>query len=194
MTRADDTRSTVTFNGQDVRPDRSAIRRGCSELRKSVLYRSTDPLKQHVVVRWKRGLPKRRDEPWYLMTDLPTVSERWTARRLSDLYGRRMSIEQLFRDGKNKRDGWSLRDTGLTRPERLDRLILVLALAYLLLVGVGLGLVATRRHRPGAWSSNNRADAASLFQIGRWMLAEHGLIGALPAVRRQLAAEVPKWG
>lgn len=35
---------------------------------------------------------------------------------MSDLYGRRMSIEMLFRDGKNKRDGWSLRDTGLHCP------------------------------------------------------------------------------
>lgn len=39
---------------------------------------------------------------------------------------------------KNKRNGWALRDTGLSDPVRLDRLILVLALAYLLLMGVGL--------------------------------------------------------
>jgi len=184
----------VKFNGQSVRLDRYPVRRGCSERLKNVLYRSHDPLKQHVVVRWKKGLPKRRDEPWYLMTDLPAPEsgDRWTARRISDLYGRRMSIEMLFRDGKNKRSGWSLRDTGLTDPERLDRLILVLALAYLILLGVGL--LAQRRHRAGVWSSNNRADAASLFQIGQWMLATVGLHGPIPAIQRQLASEVPKWG
>ena len=49
-----------------------------------------------------------------------------------------MTIEELFRDDKNKRNGWSLRDTKITRPDRLDRLLLILAIAYLLLCGIGL--------------------------------------------------------
>ncbi len=57
-------------------------------------------------------------------------------------------MEQLFRDDKSKRNGWSrrgaaadsrsLRDTQITKPDRLDRLLLILAIAYLLLCGVGL--------------------------------------------------------
>jgi hypothetical protein len=185
----------VTFGDQQCRLDRYPIAKGKSELLRNVLYRRHDPIRQHVVIRWKRRLPPRRDEPWYLMTNLPSAHgrDRWTARRLSDLYGRRMSIEQLFRDGKSKRNGWSLRDTGLRDPARLDRLILVLALAYLLLMGVGL--VAQKTHRPGAWSSNQREDAASLFQIGQWMLQTVGLgLPILKAVKQQLATEVPKWG
>jgi hypothetical protein len=89
-----------------------------------------------------------------------------------------MDIEQLFRDGKNKRHGWSLRDTGIDRPDRLDRLILVLALAYLLLMGVGL--IATERYDPSHWSSNRRSDSASLFTIGQWMLDTIGLRGLTP--------------
>ncbi len=57
------------------------------------------------------------------------------AHRLCALYGRRMTTEQLFRDHKSKRNGWSLRDTQLSTPDRLDRLLLALAVAYLLLCG-----------------------------------------------------------
>jgi hypothetical protein len=183
----------VRFGDQSCRLDRYPVRKGQSELLRNVFYRRHDSLEQHVVIRWKKKLPKKRDEPWYLMTDLPAGdSPRWTARRLSDLYARRMSIEQLFRDGKNKRHGWSLRDTGLRHPERLDRLILILALAYLLLMGVGL--IAKARFRPGHWSSNNRDDSMSLFRIGQLMLTNVGLRGLIPALQRQLASEVPKWG
>lgn len=181
----------VRFNDQPVRLDRYPIRKGCSETLRNVLYRSHDPLRQHVVIRWKKGLPKRRDEPWYLMTDL--AGDGYTARRISELYAKRMSIEQLFRDSKNKRSGWALRDTGLTRPDRLDRLILILALAYLLLIGVGL--IAKARCRTGHWSSNNRQDAASLFFIGQQMLDRIGLPLILIAqLKQQLQNEIPNWG
>jgi hypothetical protein len=56
-------------------------------------------------------------EVWFLMTDLSG-----NAHQLCALYGRRMTIEQLFRDGKNICNGWSLRDTKLkilTRSESL---------------------------------------------------------------------------
>jgi hypothetical protein len=58
-----------------------------------------------------------------------------------------MTIEELFRDEKNRRNGMTLRDTQITKPNRFDRLLLILALAYWLLVGVEL--VARRRYRPG---------------------------------------------
>ena len=76
-----------------------------------------------------------------------------------------MTIEQLFRDDKNKRNGWSLRDTKITRPDRLDRLLLlVLAVAYLLLCGVGL--LAKQQFKPLAWCSTNRDIECSVFTIG----------------------------
>jgi len=171
------------------RLDQYPIHKGMCQMLKAVLYRQHDPIQQNVVVRWKRHLPKHRDECWYLMTDLNLP-----ARRVSDLYARRMSIEQLFRDGKNKRNGWSLRDTGLRQPDRLDRLILILALAYLLLVG--LGLIGQRRYRPGHWSSNNRPDAFSLFQIGLYLLDQLRLkpADAFNALVHATESEFPKWG
>lgn len=183
----------VKFHGEDVRLDHYPIAKGHSERLDDVIYRSRSrhPLTQHVVIRWKKRLPKRRDEPWYLMTDLPR-EDGWTAIRTNNLYGQRMDIEQLFRDGKNKRADWSLRDTGIKRPDRLDRLILVLALANLLLMGVGL--IAQHRFDPRHWSSNRRADSASLFTIGQHMLEQIGLRGLIHAVQTQLIHEVPNWG
>ncbi len=104
-----------------------------AHLLKDVDYRKDKRVKHNVVIRWRPDLPKKRDESWFLITDLD-----WTAERLCQLYGRRMSIEELFRDGKSKRNGQSLRDTKITRPDRFDRFLLVVALAYLVLVGLGL--------------------------------------------------------
>ncbi len=47
-----------------------------------------------------------------------------------------MAVEQCFRDSKSERNGWALRDSGITDPARLDRLLLILAPAMLLLLAV----------------------------------------------------------
>jgi hypothetical protein len=139
------------------------VRRGVCRVLRDVEYRKEEPVRQNVVVRWKYGLPPDRDECWFLMTDLDR-----SPRGLSELYGQRMTVEEFFRDGKNKRNGWSLRDTLITRPDRIDRLLLILALAYILLVG--LGLRARQRFRPSAWCSSNRQAECSDFTIGLIML------------------------
>jgi hypothetical protein len=74
----------------------------------------------------------KRDEPWFLMTDL-----RRGAMELTNVYGQRMKVEELFRDDKSKRNGFSLRHTKIIKPDRINRLLLVLALAYWLLCGIG---------------------------------------------------------
>jgi hypothetical protein len=140
------------------------VKKGMRRLLRGVDYRKQDPVTLNLVVRWKPGLPTRRDEPWFLVTDLEGAPA-----RLTDLYGRRMTIEELFRDGKNRRNGWALRNTQLTKAERVDRLMLVLALAYWLLVGVGL--LARREYRPGQWCSSNDEQQCSAFTIGRIMIA-----------------------
>jgi hypothetical protein len=148
----------VKLRGFDGRLLDYPVKRGVAKVLRDVAYRADGAVTQHVVVRWKAGLPARRDEPWFLMTDL-----KGTAHQLCALYARRMTIEQLFRDQKNKRNGWSLRDTQLQTPQRLDRLLLVLAIAYLLLCG--LGLIARRTHRPSAWCASSK-ERCSVFQIG----------------------------
>ena len=109
------------------------VRPGIRRVLRQAAYRLTDPVTLHVVIHWKKGLAAKRDEPWFLITDLPG-----TAAALTALYARRMAVEELFRDDKSLRNGWALRLTQLTKAGRLDRLLLVLALAYWLLVGLGL--------------------------------------------------------
>lgn len=164
------------------------VRRGICKLLRGVEYRSHDPLVQNIVVRWVRGLPKRRDECWFLMTNLTAGPA-----ALSRLYGARMTIEELFRDHKNKRNGWSLRDTKITRPERLDRLLLILAIAYLLLCGIGLIALATRQ--VAEWSASPRNDC-SVFTIGRILLSRIAITAAqaLAAVICSTEQVAPNWG
>jgi hypothetical protein len=141
------------------------------------------------VVRWPKNLPKKRDECWFLMTDQPG-----SAYQLCKLYGRRMTIEQLFRDDKSKRNGWSLRDTKITKPERIDRLLLILAIAYLLLCGVGL--IAKARFTPSAWCSTNRDNECSIYTIGLIMLQriDASPPAAFAAVMELSESVAPNWG
>lgn len=139
------------------------VKKGICRVLRCSQFRKKRPVEQQVVVRWKKGLPKKRDECWFLMTDLDQ-----SAYRLSELYARRMTVEEFFRDGKSRRNGFALRNTQIKHADRFDRLLLILALVYLLLVG--LGLVARRQFPPGAWCSTNRPRECSDFTIGQRML------------------------
>jgi len=164
------------------------VHKGICKLLRSVAYRSHHAVTQNIVIRWVRDLPPKRDECWFLMTDLEAGPA-----QISKLYGQRMTIEELFRDQKNKRNGWSLRDTRITCPERLDRLLLILAIAYLLLCSVGL--IALQTGKPSDWSSSTR-NQCSVFTIGRIMLDRitARLSAALTALIAATEEAVPKWG
>lgn len=140
------------------------LRPGRRRVLRQAAYRLSDPVTLNVVIRWKKGLPPRRNEPWFLITDLPG-----NAAALTALYGRRMAVEELCRDDKNLRNGWALCRTPLTRSERLDRLLLIVARAYWLVVG--LGLLARQKYRPAFGCSSNREKGGrkqcSVFTSGR---------------------------
>lgn len=165
------------------------VKKGIAKVLKRVSYRSDQAVTQHVVIRWRKDLPKKRDECWFLMTDQPG-----TAYQLCNLYGQRMTIEELFRDDKSKRNGWSLRDTQITTPERFDRLLLILAIAYLLLCGVGL--LAKQQFTPSAWSSTNRDNECSIWTIGLIMLekVDASPPQAFAAVMELSESVAPNWG
>jgi hypothetical protein len=165
------------------------VKKGIARVLRRVSYRSDGAVTQSVVVHWPRNLPKKRDECWFLMTDQPG-----TARQLCKLYGQRMTIEQLFRDNKSKRNGWSLRDTQITKPDRIDRMLLILAIAYLLLCGIGL--IAKTLFPPSQWCSTNRNRECSIYTIGIIMLEK---IRASPqrllaAVMKLSEIAAPNWG
>ena len=151
-------------------------------------YRKSRPVRQRVVVHWK----KHHDTPWFLATDLD-----WGWRHVVGTYALRMHIEQLFRDEKNLRYGWGLRQTHLSTPGRLERLLLVLAFAYLLLIL--LGLLARETLHPGHWASgtSRKKEQNSLFTIGRQLQDElrcsvWRLFHLFAAVLAHLAEE--NWG
>jgi hypothetical protein len=156
--------------------------RQCHVLRR-VRFRKKDPVVQQVVVCHKKK------ETWYLMTSLEAA-----AGHLVDLYSRRMSIEETFRDQKSRRSGFALRDTGIRKPARFDRLLLLLMLGYLLLCG--LGLRALERYAPSNWSTNRRANEQSVLTIARRMLDLLQVTPqqAITAMRKALDQVAPNWG
>jgi hypothetical protein len=108
--------------------------------------------------------------------------------QLTDLYARRMAVEELFRDGLG------LGRTQVTTTARPDRLILILALAIILLVG--LGLVARGRFRPGAWCSSTSAGECSDVTVGRrmWDRIDIPPERLLDEVVRATLLSVGNWG
>ena len=72
-------------------------------------------------------------EAWYLVTNLMHESPA----RIVNLYGKRMWIEAMFRDLKNREWGLGIDRVRLTTEARLDRHFLIMALAYILLFAFG---------------------------------------------------------
>jgi hypothetical protein len=168
---------------------RDPVRKGMGHVLRDVKYRKDARVTHPIVIRWRPDLPKRRDEPWYLMTDLEGRAE-----ALCPLYGRRMSVEELFRDQKSGRNGLALRQTRITKAERFDRFVLILALAYILLVG--LGLQARLDFDPSAWCTNRRARECSVFTIGRAVVDRTNYLpeDLLRRVRWATIGAAKKWG
>jgi len=152
------------------------------------LYTKTRPVGRRVIVRWERGY----EEPLILATDLM-----WNWRKVVDVFKLRMMIEELFRDEKNIRYGWGLRQLKVSTAERLERMLLVLAFAYLLLLMIGL--VCRENMSEAHWASavSKSQDQACGFTIGRYMLtrAKWRLKGLLEALSRMLTGWVEEnWG
>jgi hypothetical protein len=152
----------VTHPSYTGRLDDYPIKKGMWRVLAGARYRSDQAVTLNVVIRWKKGLPKHRDEPWFLMTNLGG-----NAVQLTDLFARRMAIEELFRDGKDGRYGLGLGRAQVETAGRLDRLILVVALALILLSG--LGRIARGRFSPSAWCSSNDPRECSDVTVGRRM-------------------------
>ena len=103
-------------------------------------------------------------EPWII-----ALSEPPTVHRAFD-YGLRWGIEAMFSDFKTR--GFGLEDSQIRRPERLDRLLLVMALALHWAVSTGMWEAAHHAPRPpkkspgppdpGSW----RRGRTSLFRRG----------------------------
>jgi hypothetical protein len=117
-----------------------------------------------VVATWERGMPG----PWLLVTD-----QRASLRHCRT-YGKRMWVEESFRDDKGAAFHWG--ESRVDDPEHAARLLLVLALALVLATSQGSAVLkAGRRHR----LDPHRRRRLSVVQLGlRWLryAVGHGLL------------------
>jgi len=115
-------------------------------------------------------------EPWFLATNRADE-----ASAIVQLYGRRFTIEETFRDEKDPHFGLGLSQTHIGVPSRRDRLLMLTALAhaFLTLIGrAGESLGFDRQLRANTVSSRR---THSLFRQGREYLR-----GAFASLGRQL--------
>lgn len=71
-------------------------------------------------------------EPWFLATSLKGCKE-----AVVELYGRRFTCEENFRDEKDDRFGLGFKETRVSSPERRDRFLVINALATIVLTLLG---------------------------------------------------------
>ena len=103
------------------------------------------------------------DDAWCLATSRGDL----TGRQVVDLYGRRFTTEECFRDQKDLRYGMGLIETRIGRPDRRDRLILIAALAQGLLTL--LGAASERCGLDRSLRANTvKRRTHSLFRQGRF--------------------------
>ena len=76
---------------------------------------------------------REANEPWFLVTNLDGK----TAQHIVKLYTKRMWIEAMFRDLKNRNWGLGMDNVKLTQASRVDRHFLILQLAYIFLFAIG---------------------------------------------------------
>jgi hypothetical protein len=98
--------------------------------RYSVLYHSQKKESLDLIIYFGKGYK----EPWYLLVPSGTSL---TAEEIVDLYAKRMSIEQGFRDWKTHLGVRGLVFYGDNPAPRLTRLLLAFSLSYLLCLALG---------------------------------------------------------
>jgi hypothetical protein len=109
----------------------------------------------NVVATWEQDMK----EPWLLVTD------RMASLRHCRTYGKRMWVEESFRDDKSSGFGWG--QSQVDDPEHASRLLAVLAVAMVLAISAGSQAVKSGRRRGLDGRCGNRL---SITQVGlRWL-------------------------
>jgi hypothetical protein len=107
----------------------------------------------------------RQSEPWLLASSLNI-----SPKKVTQIYRRRMQIEENFRDMKNTRWGFSLRETRTKSAHRLSILVLIGTLAHLAVWL--LGKAGRRKNLHHGFQANTVRDSTvlSTFFLGSQML------------------------
>lgn len=107
-------------------------------------------------------------DPWLLATSLRAESAATVVR----LYALRMQIEETFRDTKNHRFGWCLRDVRSSSAERLEALLLLCSLAMVAVTLIGMATEDRELHR-GYQANTLRRRVLSHFVLGLAVIRGH---------------------
>ena len=105
----------------------------------------------------------RETSPWLIVTSLEPATH--TAKHVIQLYKTRMQIELAFRDIKNYRAGFALRQTRSRTPQRLANLLLVGMLANFCLWLLGRAAIERKAHYRLQANTHRRTRVLSSFFI-----------------------------
>ena len=108
----------------------------------------------------------RQLEAWVLGTNHMHLS----AKEIMEIYGHRMRIEEFFRDIKNHRFGWSLKEIITHSSERYAVLLLISVLAYFVVMMVGTFAEVRKIHLQYQSNSISHRRVLSLFFLGKEMI------------------------
>jgi len=106
----------------------------------------------------------RKREPWLLASSLTNTNA--TAKKVVNIYRQRMQIEESFRDMKNRRSGFSLRDSRTNNAKRLSILMLINTLSQLVVWLVGSAGQSRNLHRGLQANTVRDRNVLSTFFVG----------------------------
>lgn len=116
-------------------------------------------------------IARREREPWLLASSLPNSAG--MAKEVVRFYRQRMQIEESFRDMKNQRCGFSLRDSRTQNAARLAILMLINTLAHLALWITGLAGQARSLHYELQANTVRSHNVLSTFFVGCQLVLHH---------------------
>ena len=105
-------------------------------------------------------------EPWVLATSLKQAPSEIVA-----IYGKRMQIEEGYRDLKNHRHGWSLNDIRCRSEARIEVMLMLAALANVALHIVGLAAEQQQLQRRFQANTVSHRRVLSSFLLGRLVIS-----------------------
>jgi hypothetical protein len=104
---------------------------------------------------------KKQRIRWVICTN----SNQLCPNKIIDIYYKRMTIEETFKDIKNIERGYAIESVKLSEEERYDKMLLILSYAYLLLTLFGL-IMETKNMHKKIMANTVKYRSISLFQVG----------------------------
>lgn len=105
-------------------------------------------------------------EPWYLVSSPEEVDS------AVSLYRKRMWIEESFRDAKSH---LGLHRFWAAKPERVERMMILVAVVMLITILVGLGYRRRFGDRDPQLTTKRRGRSLSMFRLGRELIWQWGI-------------------